>query len=259
MSWVFISYAREDQEAAARLYRDLTEAGYPAWLDKQNILPGQRWKDEIAQSIRESSAFILLISETSVGKRGFVQREIRQALDVLAEMPANQIFVIPVRLDAISPDIEELNELNWVDLFDGYERGVALIRKALDTITEIDQSIRQQSARLGPPADDFDASVRRVLEELPEHSGLLDEDAAYWIRFETGADGVVLPADVRRKYPQDILVVLQHQFKDLEVGPRDVAVTMWFSGAEARVVVPYPAITHLEGPGIMLEREASPP
>ncbi|MCP3996150.1 MAG: TIR domain-containing protein [bacterium] len=47
MGNLFISYAREDLEIARRLYRDLKNLGYPAWIDTEDLLPGQRWKDSI--------------------------------------------------------------------------------------------------------------------------------------------------------------------------------------------------------------------
>jgi hypothetical protein len=44
---VFISYARKDKEVARSLYNDLKNAGVQAWLDTEDLLPGQNWKREI--------------------------------------------------------------------------------------------------------------------------------------------------------------------------------------------------------------------
>ncbi|MCP4106793.1 MAG: TIR domain-containing protein [Desulfobacteraceae bacterium] len=41
---IFISYAREDQDAAKRIYRDLTDKGIDAWLDCEKLRVGQNWK-----------------------------------------------------------------------------------------------------------------------------------------------------------------------------------------------------------------------
>ena len=41
---VFISYAREDFPAAKRIYDELRRAGVEPWLDKESLLPGQKWK-----------------------------------------------------------------------------------------------------------------------------------------------------------------------------------------------------------------------
>ena len=40
---VFISYAREDSEAAKRLYQELKNAGFIPWLDKESLIAGQNW------------------------------------------------------------------------------------------------------------------------------------------------------------------------------------------------------------------------
>lgn len=115
---VFLSYAREDIDAAAAdLYKSLTSAGIAVWFDKESLNPGVKWKPAISIAIRESRYFIILLSSRSVSKRGFVQTEIKQALDVLEQYPENETYVIPVRLDECQVTHEKLNELNWVDLF----------------------------------------------------------------------------------------------------------------------------------------------
>ncbi|MGC1931965.1 MAG: toll/interleukin-1 receptor domain-containing protein, partial [Candidatus Nitrosopolaris sp.] len=96
---VFLSYAREDSDAAKRLYEDLKNDGLSPWLDKESLLPGQNWEIEIRKAIKNSRYFIALLSSNSVDKRGFVQKEFKFALEVLDEVPESQIFVIPARLN----------------------------------------------------------------------------------------------------------------------------------------------------------------
>jgi len=74
---IFISYAREDSEAAFRLYEDLKRAGLRPWLDKEDLLPGQTWDLEIRRAVKKSKYFIALFSSTSVQKRGYVHKEYR--------------------------------------------------------------------------------------------------------------------------------------------------------------------------------------
>lgn len=71
---VFISYSPEDRESAQRLALALREAGVDTWLDVNNLLPGQRWQEEIARAIRSSSVFLLLLSSTSFKKRGYISK-----------------------------------------------------------------------------------------------------------------------------------------------------------------------------------------
>jgi TIR domain-containing protein len=127
----FISYARKDVEMAKRLYRDLTSAGAKPWLDSEKILGGQEWDATIRDAIRNSTHFIALISEHSVNKQGYVQKELRQALEILDEFPPNQSFVIPVRLDPASPQHERLRRLHRIDLFPDYDLGLRSILASL--------------------------------------------------------------------------------------------------------------------------------
>jgi hypothetical protein len=99
MSRVFISYAHDDYEVAQQLYRDLAAAGHSPWIDKEDLVPGDDWRHSIAEEIRSCKYFVALISSQSLGKRGFVQKELRLALEVLEESPIDHRFLIPVRLN----------------------------------------------------------------------------------------------------------------------------------------------------------------
>lgn len=122
---VFISYARDDAVDAQKLYTDLKAAGAEPWLDQKNLRGGQRWESVIRDAISRCQYFIALLSSRSVDKRGYVQKEVRQALDLLERVPELDIFVIPVRLDACQPSISKLKELHWIDVFPNWNAGVA--------------------------------------------------------------------------------------------------------------------------------------
>ncbi len=47
---IFLSYERRDQPTIERLYHMLKGAGYQPWMDKIDILPGERWRDAIKKS-----------------------------------------------------------------------------------------------------------------------------------------------------------------------------------------------------------------
>src|SRR5689334_18268900 len=114
---VFLSYAKEDIEAARRLRDYVPQRVADVWFDEKSLRPGARWKREITKAIRDADLFIVLLSRASVTKRGVVQREIREALDVMQEVPEDAPFVIPVRLEAVEPDHLALKDIQWVDLF----------------------------------------------------------------------------------------------------------------------------------------------
>lgn len=133
MSAVFLSYARADSQQALRLYNDLIGAGVDVWLDQESLLPGQLWRPAIEHAIRNSRYFIALLSNASVNRRGYVQKELVIALDVLDEFPNAEIFVIPARLDDCTPTHRKLTDIHWVDLHPDWDRGVAKILKAIGT------------------------------------------------------------------------------------------------------------------------------
>ena len=83
----FISYAREDRELALRLCNDLRAAGAQPWLDINELLPGQEWQTAIAAAIKEATHIIAVLSSNSVNKTGYVQKELRHAIDLLDATP----------------------------------------------------------------------------------------------------------------------------------------------------------------------------
>ncbi len=128
---VFISYAREDIEVARKLRADIEKAGIKTWLDKEYLLPGQKWRTVIRKEIRECSHFLALLSSKSLSTRGFVQKELKMALDMLGEFPDDEIFVIPVRIEECEPEDEQLQEIHRADLFPSYEKGLRDILRVL--------------------------------------------------------------------------------------------------------------------------------
>ncbi len=60
-----------------------------------------------------------------------MQREVREALDRSLEMPPERRFLIPVRIDATEPSHDALREIQWVDMYADYERGLHSILAGL--------------------------------------------------------------------------------------------------------------------------------
>src|SRR5262245_11102520 len=96
---IFLCHASEDKAAVEAVYDRLKALGYKPWLDKKDLLPGQRWASEIPKAIKASDYILIFLSKTSVAKRGYVQNEFKVALNVLREVPDGTIYAIPVRLD----------------------------------------------------------------------------------------------------------------------------------------------------------------
>jgi hypothetical protein len=135
---VFISYASENAEEAEALARalDAMQEARP-WLDRQRLLPGVKWEDEILNALDQSQAIIILLSTQSVTKAGFVQVEIKYAIDLALRQPPGRIFLIPVRLDECQVPYRELRALHYVDLFPDLSRGVRLIAESLQKTEQV--------------------------------------------------------------------------------------------------------------------------
>ena len=87
-------------------------------------------------------------------------------------------------------------------------------------------------------------ALRRVAEE-----GWPGTHHAY-ITFKTAAPGVEVPDFLHTRYPDELTIVLQHQFWDLEVEDDFFSVTLSFNKVGQRIVVPFAALTSYADPSV---------
>lgn len=120
---IFLCHSSGDKPVVRLLYIRLQKAGYEPWLDEEDILPGQDWEREIPKAVQRADVVLVCLSPGAISKTGYIQKEIKFALDVADLQPEGIIFIIPVRLqDCEVPD--RLRRWQWVNLFDenGYQR-----------------------------------------------------------------------------------------------------------------------------------------
>lgn len=96
---VFLSYASEDRELVRPFFGRLKNLGFDPWMDVEKLLPGQQWAGAIDKGLREANVVILFISPRSVDKRGFVQREAKDALENLRLKRPDDIYLLPLILE----------------------------------------------------------------------------------------------------------------------------------------------------------------
>lgn len=113
---VFLCYARKDSDRVEKLYQKLLEAHFTPWMDTKDILPGEDWKRALIKAIREAPFFLACMSNNSVNRRGVVQEEIKEALEIWRQKLESDIYFIPVRLEECQVP-EALSRFQWVDLF----------------------------------------------------------------------------------------------------------------------------------------------
>jgi hypothetical protein len=132
---IFLCHSSSDKTAVRKIHDDLVTLGFSPWLDEFKLLPGQDWKLEIKKAIQKTDVVIVCLSKKSITKSGFVQAEIKYALDVAYEQPEGIIFVLPLRLEeCIVPDC--LSRWQWVNYYeeDGRDRLQRSLRNRAATL-----------------------------------------------------------------------------------------------------------------------------
>ena len=130
---VFICHAKEDDAVAEILYDFLVLYHYDPWLDKRKLLAGQQWDVVINLALKNADFIILLLSKTSVAKRGYLQREFKIALDYYKEKLDSDIFIIPIKIDDCEVP-ETLKYFQWIELQNpnSYGQILAALKQQVD-------------------------------------------------------------------------------------------------------------------------------
>jgi TIR domain-containing protein len=125
----FLCHASTDKQEVRILYDKLLEKLIQPWLDERDLIPGQDWDAEIRKAVRATDVVLVCLSRSSITKEGYVQREIKIALDVADEKPEGMIYLIPIRLEECALPTR-LAKWHCVDLFksDGFDKLVRAIQ-----------------------------------------------------------------------------------------------------------------------------------
>jgi hypothetical protein len=267
---------------------DLRAKEINAWLDVRCLAAGAKWKLEIKKAIRKSRYFILLMSKHSVTKKGFIQREMKEAIDVLQEFPSGSIFLIPARLDDTEPIDDELHELNWVQLAPDYHSGLERILSSISTLpptplivvggdkkgpslpaTFIDKGrevVLELPLLVGPRAPISYAPfrsqkefLRQFFDRMPTEDVFADKKLSYYVTLDTTHPAVLLGDDLKKAYPEYITLVFQNAFRALEARTEGVSVIMSFSKIERTIGFAYDAVRQIRIPEIGIVITLQPP
>jgi hypothetical protein len=90
--------------------------------------------------------------------------------------------------------------------------------------------------------------VRKVLGDAARNG--LPGEHHFNIAFKTQAPGVVIPPAVLQRYPDEMAIILQHEFWDLEVTNDAFAVSLNFSRKPERLTIPFDSITGFSDPSV---------
>ena len=137
---VFLSYAREDTDAARRIADALRAFGVEVWFDQSELRGGDSWDAKIKKQIRECALFLPLVSQkTQERTEGYFRREWLLAVERTRDMAHGVAFIVPVVIDetreADAAVPEEFMRYHWTRLAHGVPspQFVEQVKKLLET------------------------------------------------------------------------------------------------------------------------------
>ena len=96
---VFLCHASQGKPDVRDLYHRLAaEPWFDPWLGEEKLSPGQDWNLKIERAVESSGAGIVCASSSSIVKEGYMQRELRQVLNIALEKLEGAVFVLRLRL-----------------------------------------------------------------------------------------------------------------------------------------------------------------
>jgi TolB-like protein/Flp pilus assembly protein TadD len=118
---VFLSYAREDAEAAKRIAEALRGFGVEVWFDMDELRGGDAWDAKIRNQIRTCALFIPIVSAgTHAREEGYFRREWKLAVDRTHDMAEDRAFIVPVLIDDVGETSasvpEQFRKAHWTRL-----------------------------------------------------------------------------------------------------------------------------------------------
>jgi len=126
---VFLIHAHSDRVTVHKLHQRLVRDGINAWLDAEQLQPGEDWQKEIRRAILKSDTVIVCLSNAFNKQHGYRHEELKLALEK-ANLLVDEIYIVPVRLEECDMP-ESLRHLHRVDLFEkgGYKKLVRALKR----------------------------------------------------------------------------------------------------------------------------------
>jgi hypothetical protein len=143
---IFCSYASPDKSRIVPYVDGLEDRNFDVWVDFRKLKAGQDWDREIKRALSKAVIIIAFVSSNSINRRGYVQRELKLALDKYNEKLSGDIYLIPVLLDEEIGVPDDIQHLQCVKVWE------------TAAVEQIDEAIRHQLSVLG-------ASVRETQEK----------------------------------------------------------------------------------------------
>jgi hypothetical protein len=164
---VFLCHSSKDKPFIRDLYQRLNDEGWiDPWLDEEKLLPGQDWDMEIEKAVESADTVVVCLSNSSVSKEGYIQRELKFVLDIALEKPEGTIFIIPLRLD----DCElprRLRTWQYVNYFPADRRKWAYQRLLQSLKIRFDESRAREATSEKTPSFELESPAGKNEEKAP--------------------------------------------------------------------------------------------
>ncbi len=202
---VFISYTANDRDRVEPIVDFLLSSGVDAWVDVRRLKAGQNWDFEIRKALDKAAIIVVFISNKSVTKRGYVQKEIRLALEKADEKLVDDIYVIPVLLDEDVTVPDQIKNLQFIrcesdsfqnNLIEAISHQLERLGLAMETAQSVSeirwQFYNHRESRDGIPGYEADLRMIRLSSEkypmIPQVSDIIRGDLLHLVsdlRYET--------------------------------------------------------------------------
>ena len=98
----------------------------------------------------------------------------------------------------------------------------------------------------------IDTAMRNVVREALIHVNQfgLPGDHHFFVSFQTNYPGVQISPQLKSRYPEEITIVVQHQFWDLKIARDHFSIMLSFNNIPEKLVVPFDALTAFADPSI---------
>jgi hypothetical protein len=105
---VFISYVKEDQARAERLFERLREEGLNPWIDKDGLRSGERWSDTLEDTVSKHVDYFIVLQSRALGERkeSYVYKEVSIALERQSRRAGR--FIFPIQIDEEARRLESI-------------------------------------------------------------------------------------------------------------------------------------------------------
>lgn len=90
--------------------------------------------------------------------------------------------------------------------------------------------------------------VKEAMTQVSEHG--LPGDHHFFVSFLTNHPGVEISSMMKERYPEEMTIVIQHQYWDLQVEPHQFSLMLTFNNIPEKLVIPFSALTAFADPSI---------